>query len=84
MISWHNAPRYEYEGFVYRPDVDEYDDGIRKAWHNVYKAGREYMMHALPEFVIDETPMACVLPLCPLRPRIMTSTLPIDCAQRNG
>ncbi len=56
MISWHNAPRYEYEGFVYRPDVDEYDDGVRKAWHNVYKAGREYMMHALPEFVIDETP----------------------------
>ncbi len=56
MISWHNAPTYRYQGYVYKPDVDEYDDGIRKASHNVYKEGREYMMHALPVFIIDASP----------------------------
>tara|TARA_R110002012_G_scaffold252404_1_gene431423 strand:+ start:517 stop:741 length:225 start_codon:yes stop_codon:yes gene_type:complete len=35
MISWHNAPEYSYKGYIYKPDVDEYDDGVRKAWHNV-------------------------------------------------
>ena len=33
MISWHNAPEYSYKGYIYRPDVDEDDEGIRKAWH---------------------------------------------------
>ena len=35
MISWHNAPEYSYKGYLYSPEVDEYDDGTRKAWHNI-------------------------------------------------
>ncbi len=35
MISWHNAPEHSYKGYLYKPEVDEYDDGIRKAWHNI-------------------------------------------------
>ena len=35
MISWHNAPEYSYKGYIYKPEVDEYDDGVRKAWHNI-------------------------------------------------
>jgi len=56
MISWHNAPIFRYQGYVYSPEVHEYDDGIRKASHNVYKEGREHLTPALPEFTIDESP----------------------------
>ena len=56
MISWHNAPLYKYSGYVYNPSVDEYCDGIRKANHNVYKQGREHLMHSVPDFVIDALP----------------------------
>lgn len=35
MISWHNAPTYSYKGFIYKPDVMEYDDGVRKAMHDI-------------------------------------------------
>ncbi len=35
MISWHDAPEYSYKGYLYKPEVDEDDEGIRKAWHNV-------------------------------------------------
>lgn len=33
MISWHTAPEYSYKGYIYKPEVDEDDEGIRKAWH---------------------------------------------------
>ena len=32
MISWHTAPEYSYKGYIYKPEVDEDDEGIRKAW----------------------------------------------------
>ena len=56
MISWHNAPTYRYNGYVYRPDVDEYDDGVRKAWHFVFREGDEYKTNAKPDFTIDASP----------------------------
>lgn len=56
MISWHTAPRHKYKGYVYKPDVDEYDDGNRKASHNVYAEGKENFMHTLPEFYIHASP----------------------------
>ena len=34
MISWHSAPEYSHKGYIYRPEVDEDDEGIRKAWHS--------------------------------------------------
>ena len=34
MISWHSAPEYSYKGYIYKPEVDEADEGIRKAWHS--------------------------------------------------
>ena len=37
MIAWHNAPSYRYSGYRYMPEVDEDDEGNRKAWHYVYK-----------------------------------------------
>ena len=33
MISWHSAPEYSHKGYIYRPEVDEDDEGIRKATH---------------------------------------------------
>ncbi len=37
MISWHNAPLHSYKGFLYKPEVDEDEEGIRKAWHNIVR-----------------------------------------------
>ena len=37
MISWHNAPNYRYNGYRYVPDVSEDEEGVRKAWHYVYR-----------------------------------------------
>ena len=33
MISWHSVPDYSRKGFVYKPEIDEDDEGIRKATH---------------------------------------------------
>ena len=33
MISWHSAPDYSHKGYIYRPEVDEDEEGIRKATH---------------------------------------------------
>ncbi len=33
MISWHNAPQWSRKGYVYQPEVDEDEEGIRKATH---------------------------------------------------
>lgn len=33
MISWHSAPGRSYKGYIYRPEVDEDEEGIRKATH---------------------------------------------------
>lgn len=32
-ISWHSAPEFSHKGYIYRPEVDEDDEGIRKATH---------------------------------------------------
>ncbi len=37
MISWHSAPEFSYKGYLYKPEVDEDDEGIRKAWHNIVR-----------------------------------------------
>lgn len=39
MISWHTVPKWEYLGYSYAPYVDEYDDGVRKAYHYIMKGG---------------------------------------------
>ena len=61
MISWHNAPNYRYNGYRYVPDIDEYDDGVRKAWHNVYRVedvdpNKDAQHPVLPDFTIDASP----------------------------
>ena len=33
MISWHNAPEYVRQGYVYKPEIHEDEEGIRKASH---------------------------------------------------
>ena len=33
MMDWQNAPEYSRKGYIYRPEVDEDDEGIRKATH---------------------------------------------------
>ena len=55
MISWNTAPKYEYKRYVYRPEIIEYDDGVRKAMHDVYVKGNEYKMR-LPIHTIDASP----------------------------
>ena len=52
MISWHNAPSYTYNGYSYAPDIMEYDDGVRKAIHDVYKIGGDGRV----DFSIDASP----------------------------
>ena len=52
MISWHNAPNYKYNGYRYAPDIIEYDDGLRKAVHDVYKVGGDGQV----DFTIDASP----------------------------
>lgn len=64
MISWHNAPSYRYNGYRYMPEVDEDDEGIRKAWHYVYKVedvdvNDSPITHkgmTTPSFHLDHTP----------------------------
>ena len=61
MISRHNAPNYRYNGYRYVPDIDEDDEGIRKAWHNVYKVedidpNKDAQHPVLPDFTIDASP----------------------------
>lgn len=42
MINWHNCPNWEYQGYSYSVEIDEDpDDGTRKAWHLVYKDGKQ-------------------------------------------
>ena len=31
--SWHTAPEFSHRGYIYKPQVDEDDDGVRKVWH---------------------------------------------------
>ena len=52
MINWHNAPSYTYNGYSYAPDIMEYDDGVRKAIHDVYKIGGDGKV----DFTIDASP----------------------------
>lgn len=52
MINWHNAPSYTYNGYSYAPDIMEYDDGVRKAIHDVYKIGGDGKV----DFRIDASP----------------------------
>ena len=52
MINWHNAPSYTYNGYSYAPDIMEYDDGVRKAIHHVYKIGGDGKI----DFTIDASP----------------------------
>ena len=52
MISWHNAPSHTYNGYSYAPDIMEYDDGVRKAIHHVYKIGGDGKI----DFTIDASP----------------------------
>ena len=33
MISWHSAPKFSHKGYLYQPEVDEDEEGIRKATH---------------------------------------------------
>ena len=33
MISWHNYPKHSHKGYIYLPEVDEDEEGIRKATH---------------------------------------------------
>ena len=35
MISWNTAPEYSFKGYLYKPEVDEDEEGIRKVWHNI-------------------------------------------------
>jgi hypothetical protein len=37
MISWHSAPPHSHKGYIYKPEVDEDEEGIRKAWHNIVR-----------------------------------------------
>ena len=31
--TWHSAPKFSHKGYIYKPEVDEDDDGVRKVWH---------------------------------------------------
>ena len=33
MIHWDNAPEYVRQGYVYKPEIHEDEEGIRKASH---------------------------------------------------
>tara|TARA_Y100001937_G_scaffold13157_1_gene17216 strand:+ start:14724 stop:14942 length:219 start_codon:yes stop_codon:yes gene_type:complete len=33
MISWHSVPNYSRKGFVYKPEINEDEEGVRKATH---------------------------------------------------
>jgi|TARA_R100000388_G_scaffold61524_1_gene45057 hypothetical protein len=33
MIHWDNAPEYSRKGYVYKPEIHEDEEGIRKASH---------------------------------------------------
>ena len=33
MISWHTIPNYSCKGFLYKPEIEEDEEGIRKATH---------------------------------------------------
>ncbi len=35
MISWHTIPQHSHLGYIYKPEVDEDDEGIRKATHYI-------------------------------------------------
>ena len=52
MINWHNAPNFKYNGYRYAPDIDEDDEGVRKASHDVYKIGGDDKI----DFSVDASP----------------------------
>ena len=54
MINHHNAPKFGYAGYTYRPAIDHEDEeGVRKVTHFVYLNCDEE-----PAFVIDANPYA--------------------------
>ena len=54
MINHHNAPKFGYAGYEYRPDIEHEDEeGVRKVTHFVYLNCDDE-----PAFVIDASPYA--------------------------
>ena len=52
MINHHNAPKFGYAGYTYRPEIEHEDEaGVRKVTHFVYLNCDEE-----PAFVIDASP----------------------------